>query len=78
MNVDDVNSIHVNPRVNDYFIQFIDWKYGNPYIGEVKSTRGKINNYLGMTLDYSEKGKFKINIGEYVEQIIHNLSVKLD
>ena len=42
MNVDYLKSSHVKASVIDDFIQFVDYKYGDPEIGEVKSTRGKI------------------------------------
>ena len=50
--MDDVKSSHAGLGVNDDFIQFIDWKCGDPEIGEVKSTRGKNHNCSGMTLNY--------------------------
>ena len=33
---------------------------------DIKIKRGKIHDYTGMCMDYSEKGKLKILIGEYM------------
>ena len=60
--VDDLKASHKNPKVIDDFIQFIDFKYGDKDIGEVKATRGKKHDYLGMTLDYSTNGKVKVDM----------------
>ena len=58
------------PIFNNYFILFIDCKYGDPYIWEIKATRDKIHNYLGTRFNYPEKGKFKIYMRDYVNQNI--------
>ena len=36
IHVGDVNLSHVDPRVIDDYIQFIDCKYRYPYIGELR------------------------------------------
>eukprot|EP00957_Ditylum_brightwellii_P011514 871122-Ditylum_brightwellii.AAC.1 len=38
--------------------------------GELRTTRGKIHDYLGMVLDFSKKGKVRVNMVEYVKQIV--------
>ena len=78
IHVHDLKFIHVDPRVNDDFIQFIDWKNGDPYIVEVKATGRKIHNYLGMTLKYYDKWTLKIGMRDYVKQMINYLPIKLD
>ena len=52
--VDDVKSAHVSPKVNDEFAIWWEEKYGSDDLGHVTVTRGKRNDYLGMTLDYSK------------------------
>ena len=46
-------------------------------IGEVKAVRGKIHDYLGMTMDFSERGQVTIDMTAYVKSMIENLSVDL-
>jgi hypothetical protein len=66
--VDDLKSSHVDPKANDEFIDWVKETYGK--IGEVKVTRGKIHEYLGMKLDYSEEGKVYVDMVDSVVSII--------
>ena len=54
--VDEVKSIHNDARVVDSFEQWIDFMYGDPNIGKVKSVRVKVHEYFPMTLDHNTKG----------------------
>jgi hypothetical protein len=65
--VDDVKASVANPKVNDEFIEWLDKIYGSDVTGHVKATTG---DYLGMTFDYSEKGKVKIGMPVYVKSMI--------
>jgi hypothetical protein len=65
-----VKSSVANPKVNDEFIAWLDKIYGSDFTGHFKATRGKIHDYVGMTFDYSEKGKVKIGIPAYVKSMI--------
>ncbi len=58
--VDDLKSSHIDSRVNDLFLHWLNRMYGAH--GEVKATRGNVHDYLGMTFDYSEPGKLKVDI----------------
>jgi hypothetical protein len=72
--VDDVLSSHRKGKVNKAFLKWMNHKYGS--LGEVKATFGKVHKYLGMTLDFSEKGKLKVDMRDYVKDMIDNFSVK--
>ena len=65
--MDDMKSIHVEPRVIDYFIHFVYCKYGYTDIREEKSTRGNIHNQLGMPSKNSKEVKVKIDMRDYVK-----------
>jgi hypothetical protein len=39
--IDDLKSSHVDPKVNDEFLKWLQLKYASDKIGEVKATRGK-------------------------------------
>ena len=51
--VDDLKSSHVDPKVNDEFLEWLKHKYASDNIGEVKAVRGTRHDYLAMILDFS-------------------------
>ena len=69
--VDDHNISHKCPKVIDEIIASLDSKYGKA--GQMTIRRGKIHEYLGMTLDFSHAGKFVINMEGYIDEIMKNL-----
>ena len=73
--VDDVMSSHMDPTVNDHFLKWLNKKCGD--YGEVKATRGKKHDYLGMVFDFSEPGKVKIDMSDYVHGMIDDFPVDL-
>ncbi|MGA0888342.1 MAG: Ty1/Copia family ribonuclease HI [bacterium] len=73
--VDDIMSSHVAQKVNDKFLKWLNKSYGK--IKPVTASRGKIHKYLGMTLDFTEKGKLKIRMDDYVERMIKEFPVQL-
>jgi hypothetical protein len=44
----------------------------------ITNTRGRIHDYLGMTLDYPEKGKVTIKMLDYLEKMLADLPDKMD
>ena len=72
--VDDLMSSHIDKKVNDEFEQWLNKNYGTH--GAVKTTRGKIHDYLGMTFDFTNEGKVIIDMKEYVQAMLDDFSVK--
>ena len=72
--VDDVLSSHMHPEVNDEFLKWLNKKYGS--YGEVKAKRGDVHDYLGMKLDFKEKGKVKIDMTDYVKEMVDSFPKK--
>ena len=68
--VDDIKGSHVDSRVNDNFVIWCKDKYEDPSIKVIKPSRGKVHDYLGITLDYSTPGKVRIYMKDYVKGII--------
>ena len=66
--VDDLKISHKDSRVVDSFIQWVKDTYGA--IGEVKVTRGKVHDYLGMKLDYSINGQVSVDMRDYLMTMI--------
>jgi hypothetical protein len=66
--VDDLMSSHMDPKVNDDFLVWLNKLYGN--YGAVKATRGDQHEYLGMVLDFSQKGTVIVDMCDYVAEMI--------
>jgi hypothetical protein len=75
--VDDLKSSHVDPKVNDEFLKWLDKIYGDPKIAPVTATRGKIHDYLAMKLDFTTRGKLKVNMTEYVKSMVNDFPEEL-
>ena len=52
----------MDPKFNDDFHKWLEKTYGSDDIGHVEASRGKVHEYLAMTLDNTEEGRLKINI----------------
>ena len=74
--VDDVKASHKSPHVNQEFYKWCEKKYGSELNGHVKMVSGKIHDYLAMKLDYSNKGKLKVDMKEYVKEMIKDYPSK--
>lgn len=74
--VDELLSSHMNPKVNDDFLVWLKDIYGS--YKKCTSTRGKVHVYLGMTLDFSSKGKLKIRMDDCVSRMLEEFPVKFD
>jgi hypothetical protein len=66
--VDDLKVSHVDPHIVTEFLNWVKQTYGQ--IGEVKITRGKIHDYLGMRLDYTQEGKFIVDMVDYITRMV--------
>ena len=49
--------------------------YRHQNIGKVKSVRGKVHEYLSMTLYYTTKGEVNIYMRKYVKNIIDEFPI---
>jgi hypothetical protein len=75
--VDDVKASHIDPKVNDKFDTWLNKTYGS-LLGEVKTTRGPIHDYLGMIFDYSDKGIVKVDMCDYVKGMLDDFPIQFD
>ena len=72
--VDDLKSSHVDPEVNRKFLTWLNKKYADDGIAEVKATFGKVHDYLGMTLDFTTDGVMKVDMRDYIDGMIREFS----
>ena len=66
--VDDLKISHLNPDVVSDIINKLNARYGKE--APLTVTRGKVHEYLGMTIDFSVTGKVIIQMDDYVEGIL--------
>ncbi|CAJ1944948.1 unnamed protein product [Cylindrotheca closterium] len=66
----------MGPKVNDEFAEWLNMRYGS--IQACTIVRGKIHRYLGMTLDFSVKGKLKICMDDYVKNMLEDFPIKFN
>ena len=69
--VDDLKISHVNKKVVEDIIKMLNKKFGKE--SPLTTTRGRVLEYLGMTLDYSTKGKVKISMYDYIDKLLTEL-----
>ena len=65
--VDDLKISHVDPWEVTKMIKWFGKIYGN-----IKVSRGKVHNYLGMQLDYRHKGEVRMSMKDYVKEVIES------
>jgi hypothetical protein len=66
--VDDLKISHVDPTVVTNVIAMLSAEFGKE--APLTISRGAVHEYLGMTLDFTEKGVAKIDMSKYVENIL--------
>jgi hypothetical protein len=69
--VDDLKISHVEGSANESVLDGLNKCYGQET--PLTVTRGDLHDYLGMTIDYSTKGKVVICIEDYVEEVLADL-----
>ena len=66
--MDDLKISHKDSAVVDKSIASLKSEYGK--LGEMKGGRGKKQDYLGMTLDFSKDGAFIVDMEDYLKKNI--------
>jgi hypothetical protein len=79
--VDDLKVSHVDPKVVTTVLESLDARYGQEIVAgkraPLTTNQGKVHDYLGMTLDYSEPGFVKIDMTEYVAKILDEMPLDM-
>ena len=74
--MDDLKISHKETKVVDQFIEWATNKYEDAEITKLKPSRGKVHDYLGMTLDYSQKGVVKLYMKDYIRKMLDDFKYK--
>jgi hypothetical protein len=69
--VDDLKISHEDQEVVEGVLRFLNERYGKE--APLVVTRGKVHDYLGMTIDYSVDGKVQITMVEYIKEMLEEL-----
>jgi hypothetical protein len=74
--VDDLKISHVDPKVVNSVIGQLEEEFGKE--APLTITRGKVHDYLGMTIDYGTPGKVKITMINYIMNLLKDLPANMD
>ena len=65
--VDYLKYRNVVPKINDKFVECCEETYVSDRLGHFKVARGKIHDYLGMIVDFTQEGTLKIDMKYYIK-----------
>ena len=71
--VDDCKLSNHRRKLNDPMIKWLRQEYESIYedgSGKITISRGMIHEYLGMTLDYTVRGKFQITMIDFLDEVL--------
>ncbi|KAI2499082.1 Reverse transcriptase (RNA-dependent DNA polymerase) [Fragilaria crotonensis] len=71
--VDDLKISHKDPNVVTDIITMLESEFGNE--APLTITRGKVHEYLGMTIDFSIDGKVMFTMIDYIKGMLEELPV---
>ena len=74
--VGDLKISHVDPEVVTSVIKQLENEFAKN--APLTITRGKVHDYLGMTLDFSKDGKAQIKMFDYIENMLNGLPADMD
>lgn len=74
--VDDLKISHKDTDVVTSILKQLNDEFGKE--APLSVTRGKVHDYLGMRIDYSEPGKVKITMIDYIEKMLDELPPDMD
>jgi hypothetical protein len=74
--VDDLKISHVDSEVVDAILEQLNTKYGKE--APLTVTRGKVHDYLGLTLDFTEDGKVVVRMEDYIEGLLDDAPADMD
>ncbi len=73
--VDDLKISHVDPEVVTEVIELLESEFGKE--APLTKTRGHVHEYLGMTIDFSNPGKVKLSMIEYIRDMLESVPAEL-
>ena len=74
--VDDLKILHEKEEALDIFIRMMENEFGKDT--PLSILRGAVQQYLGMTLDFSEKGRVVVKMDNYVKTMLNDAPSSMD
>ena len=74
--IDDLKVSHVDAEEVEKFIQWMEETFGNDTPLTVPC--GQVHDYLGMTLDFHNKGEVCINMEHYIDIMLHDAPQEME
>ena len=74
--VDDLKISHVDAAVVTKAIDLLETEFG--VAAPLTKTRGKVHEYLGMNINFNEKGKVQFTMIDYIKEMMNDLSPDMD
>ena len=74
--VDDLKISHADSSVVDDVIESLRSEFGK--VGELTVNRGKVHEYLGMELDFSDENSFTVSMEKYFDEVLKDLPEDMD
>ena len=69
--VDDLKVSHAEESALDEFIAMMEKEFGKS--APLSVSCGRVQEYLGMTMDFSEKGRVEIKMADYVKTMLNDV-----
>jgi hypothetical protein len=66
--VDDLKISHIDQQVLENILDALNERFGKEQ--PLTVTRGKVHDYLGMTIDYSEEGKVRFSMIDFIDGVL--------
>ena len=74
--VDNLKVSHEEEKVLDEFIVMMEEEFGQET--PLSVSRGSVQEYLGMTLDFSERGRVVVKMSNYVKNMLNDAPALMD
>ena len=74
--VDDLKVSHIDAKEVEKFIQQMEETFGKDT--PLSVSRGRIHDYLGMTLDFRNKGEVRIDMEHYIDMMLQDAPKEMD
>ena len=74
--VDDLKISHMDDAMVTNLVDQLELEFGKE--APLTITRGKVHDYLGMTLDFSLPGKVQVSMFDYIDKMLEALPTNMD